>query len=292
MLFNRICQLILFVALFFITSEFAHADIYYYATANYQGGSIDAEIVDIEPVTLNHSPAYSNQDVIWRVDSYASHGIVGTRTQSTNVNANLGTSSTTSSLARFHTDDLVFSSSSSDPITTSLNFHMFGSDILARCCAAGFARNDIAIRIGIGNHVFGGSYYRQINSDGSVGEGRGQMLISLPGEEFDTGLTTPEFTVDANTPLEFWLELETTGTTPNRAYSHALADVLLRLPKGDVFNNLADGVTVNSIEAKISNNRFYGSSIPEPGTVGILGLFFGSTILLRRRKRVGRCSMA
>ena len=284
MLFNRIYQFSLFVALSIFTSELVSADIYYYATANYQGGSIDSEIISNEPVTLSDSPAYSNSDVIWRVDSYASHGIVGTRTQSTNVNANLGTSSTTSSLARFHTDDLVFSSSSSDPITTSLNFHMFGSDVLARCCAAGFARNDIAIRIGIGNHTFGGSYYRQINSDGSMGEGRGQMLLSLPSEEFDTGLTTPEFTIDANTPLEFWLELETTGTTPNRAYSHALADVLLRLSKGDVFNNLGDGVTANSIEAKISNNRYYGSSIPEPGTVGILGLLVGSTILLRRQR--------
>ena len=285
MLIKRFYLLSLVFTFLSVFSAHLNADTLYYASANYQGGSNEVEIVSVDPVTLVHSPPYSNADVMWRVDSWANQGSVGAMSLSTNIRANLGTSSSTSSRVRFETDDLVFSSANSDPITTSLNLTIYGEEILARCCAATFARNEFTIRMGIGSHEFGGSYSRQINNDGSYSEGRGQMLVGLPSEMFYDNLTTPEFTVAANTSLDFWIEVETENTTSYRAYSNAIANVLLRLPKGiDVFNDLPQGVSVNSDAALIFDNRFRGSAIPEPTTTGLIGAVLICGLCFRHRR--------
>ena len=110
---------------------------------------------------------------------------------------------------------------------------------------------------------------------------------SLYPGSFAENLMTDDFTVQPNTPLDFWMEVTVSSQADVRAYSSGLVQGNLSLERGiPVFGNLEPGVTANSWEARLIDNYYYGS-VPEPGA---FSLFSAGMILIaasrsRRRRK-------
>ena len=81
-------------------------------------------------------------------------------------------------------------------------------------------------------------------------------------------LTTNNFSVPTNTPVNLQLILQATGGA-DQAGSVGISDFLLRFTTSGAVFNVPGGVTVNSADGGIVNNAY--SAIPVPAALPLLG---------------------
>jgi len=175
-------------------------------------------------------------------------------------------------------DDIVISGNAG-AVTTSLNMTLEGElnagagasqfdggdssvlvDFLVNGTRIGFSKTDLSVFIDPGS-VF-------------VGPGKAKIVFGGSGSaNLSSVITSPQFTVTANTPFSLEIRLQTNtrpfgfGTLIAGSGSAEFLNTLTFARSGAVFN-LAGGYTANSIDAGISNN--FGT-VPLPGSLLLIG---------------------
>lgn len=139
------------------------------------------------------------------------------------------------------------------------------------------------------NGQLGGSSITSVNP----AQGFGLTLVGL-GTSIQL-LTTSLVTVPLNVPVGIVYDLTTTAGvssgTPRTEVVSLDAMNTLSFPKSGVVFTLAPGITVDDIpELLVFNNQFGRSSsaVPEPGTVGLLGLAMAGFAGRRSLRRIRR----
>ena len=104
---------------------------------------------------------------------------------------------------------------------------------------------------------------------------------------------TPMFTVPTFVPVRFTMQLNVrAGSVQDGSSASASFSDTMGLPTSGPVFTLPEGYTVNSVDGLIQNNRFVDASttVPEPGTLALLGVGALTLGVYRRRRWFGRYS--
>lgn len=256
------------------------------------GNGCDGNIISISgsatPVSVDHT--CGNGLGSTSSNANATFGSVGTAARSATI-SNTTQALVDESSASFR-DTLVFSKTDpnlSDQFSVSLNLALAGIlNAGAPLGGAGSAGLEIDVSF-LGQWVFDVNYA----ADGSLNYGAVNIIVKTgtlaPGAAgFDVLLATPLLGATIGSH-EFEFSIYTRAFSLGTSAS-ATADFLhtLKLPTGvDVFT-LPPGYTVNAGDYLV-NNRFTNGavSVPEPGTVGLLGVGLAALVGFRRRCSAG-----
>ena len=177
--------------------------------------------------------------------------------------------------------DLVFGFGGGGNVSVSLNLDLIGSFLLSPS-ASGVTSGSISLNvpgIDLGNYA--------VTEDPS-GAGRTEtatdLFAGLSGDFINTMLTTNNFSVPTNTPVNLQLILQATGGA-DQAGSVGISDFLLRFTTSGAVFNVPGGVTVNSADGGIVNNAY--SAIPVPAALPLLGAGLAMLAALRRPRARG-----
>jgi len=133
-----------------------------------------------------------------------------------------------------------------------------------------------------------GVYFGEYND---IADGAGRSftyagsLGPVPGTVLRSGISvTPLFSVPVGVPIDMWLSLSGSVEQIGDAVGAVYAMDTLYFPlSGPVFN-LPDGYTATIVGLNVEDNRVVRGTVPEPGSLALLGLGLAGLGLSRRRK--------
>ena len=252
-------------------------------TSATEDGSVNGVTVNTGPMTSNGAPITS--------ELVARDGNAAASSMATALIGNLGAEARYqefgASGGRFsadatYSDTVIFSGPGTEPILVSLNLHFGGS--LNSTDAAG-AEAEASVSIGSSlTRLFvlnaGGVPGIRENTFGGLGP---------PATSYDTTLTSQSILVPLNTPVSISLSLTAdAGAAGFNTSGTALFSDTFSLLSGAPLFNLPEGFTVNSATSFIVDNRFAppGASVPEPSTLVMASILFGTFGVVALRKRL------
>jgi len=191
------------------------------------------------------------------------------------------------SWARVETQVLISGpAGSTDPVLVSLNLVLKGG--LSGNTTEDYNRRAIGMDVAIG---YVGSFYGEMwtlsDSSGITSGSRGPLAPSGTNCYFGCDITSPEFWIRTNTPLDFRMLLTAeVGTGTGTSYGAASAYDTFYFPlSGPVFN-LPAGYDATIYGMNVEGNRVVGvTTVPEPSSAGTVALGLLLMALLRRRAR-------
>ena len=184
------------------------------------------------------------------------------------------------------TFDVIFGSAGSSPIDVVMNLDLSGS------IDPGPLFSTVQVRAGLPSNFSSGSYSEN-NDPNSGSPFRDGMLSGFTANGATQSISTGILNVPVNVPVTMFMRLNTIqGYQPDDPRI-LFGDTMSLTTTGDVFTILgpnADGITVNSADAGIVDNRFgqtdFGMDVPEPGTLTLLGAGLAGLGWVRRRRSV------
>ncbi len=184
------------------------------------------------------------------------------------------------------TFDVVFGSAGNSPIDVVMNLDLSGS------IDPGPLFSTLQVRAGLPSNFSSGSYSE--NNDPTSGSPfRDGMLSGFTANGATQSISTGILNVPVNVPVTMFMRLNTIQGYQLDDPRILFGDTMSLTTTGDVFTILgpnADGITVNSADAGIVDNRFgqtdLGIDVPEPGTLTLLSAGLVSLGWARRRRSV------
>lgn len=186
------------------------------------------------------------------------------------------------------TFDVVFGSAGSNPIDVVMNLDLSGA------IDPGPLFSTVQVRAGLPTSFFSGSYSEN-NDPNSGSPFRDGMLSGFTANGATQSISTGTLSVPVNVPVTMFMRLNTIQGYQIEDPRIVFGDTLSLTTLGDVFTILgpnADGITVNSADAGIVDNRFgqtdLGQDVPEPGTLTLLGAGLVGIGWVRRGRSIRR----
>ncbi len=175
----------------------------------------------------------------------------------------------------------IFGSLGTDPVSVIMNLTLGGIVIPGN--GGTYTVSVLAGLEGVPSARSGGSY-SEVTGGGTQQDG---MLSAFSDDGTDQAIATNPFLVPVNQPVQLFMMLSTSQVYSTVPGSIDFGSTMELSNLGDVFTIIgADGITVNSADAGIVNNRF-GETVqaPEPGTLALFGIGVVGLVVIRQRRK-------
>ena len=180
--------------------------------------------------------------------------------------------------------DVVFTSPTSDPIDVVLNLELSGE-----IDPALYLYSTVQVSAGITSVGAASGSYSEILDPLSPSPTRDGMLSSFTANGTKQTISTGVLSnVPVNVPVQVFLEMFTIAAYTTETPTISFGNTLNLTTGGDVFSLSgpnASEIEVNSVDASIVNNQFYG--VPEPHTLALSAVLIvcGMATVRRRTRR-------
>lgn len=242
------------------------------------GGNIGPQATPIS-YNYNFQPISPGSANYGEVRGNVSRGSIGIRSRAYN---NGRYAPARAEIYASYTFDVFFASVSNDPISVVMNFDLAGQVLGSR----GYGTLDTNVYAG-GSRVGSGRYYQNLNPNTGSGISRNGMLSGFSANGTEQTVSTGAFSVAANQNVTITMQLHTIQGYDIGNPTIAFGNTFNLATSGDVFTILgpnAGGVSVNSSDAGIVNNRFAGvTAVPEPSSILLWSLGLVGATFTRRR---------